>query len=462
MRRNSRPTLDLSSANGTIAQAAQDIGDRLLSTAIWSDSRCTWCGPDVQGETGQWTTVYRTVDESIYGGLSGIAIFLAELGAITGCEDYRDAAVASLRQVAHQLQNRPQVTDHGFYSGLAGVVWAVQYVSTVTGVSVSLPTSFQVKVMEQNANSLCDVDLLDGLAGTLSGLLLLKELRDESDVLNQCETIARRIVSLANKDSGVGMSWRSSAQTTEGHDLCGLAHGASGAALALLELNALLSARFDDGTDNQREALQNKLVQVAFESFRYERQWFCRKAGGWPDLRSNQEIGHTSESALSYPCYWCHGAAGIGLSRLRAYELTGHSATLAEAGAALANCRQHARKLLAIHARGESDFDCNVSLCHGLGSVLDALLYSHQLLGIEDDRDLAVNLAISAINHASTTGTWQCGLINSGESPGLLLGISGFGLILLRMYSNDAYQPVGLPMGLATLAHDLEISKSRI
>lgn len=86
--------------------------------------------------------------------------------------------------------------------------------------------------------------------------------------------------------------------------LCGLSHGASGLGWALLELGAVTG---DDRFSN-----------AACEALRYERSWFDDRAGIWPDLREMAP----GEQLAGAP-FWCHGAGGIGLVRLRAYQLAG-------------------------------------------------------------------------------------------------------------------------------------------
>jgi lantibiotic modifying enzyme len=74
--------------------------------------------------------------------------------------------------------------------------------------------------------------------------------------------------------------------------------------LALLEAGAALS--------------DADLIEAGARAFAWERTVFVAKAGNWPDFR------YLSETPMDGPVFmvaWCHGAAGIGLARLRAMEL---------------------------------------------------------------------------------------------------------------------------------------------
>jgi lantibiotic modifying enzyme len=75
--------------------------------------------------------------------------------------------------------------------------------------------------------------------------------------------------------------------------LTGFAHGASGVALALTRLGGLT------GADRFSEPVSDLVA--------YETDAYSEADGGWPDFRKDP-ISHVDQ--------WCHGTAGIGLSRL--------------------------------------------------------------------------------------------------------------------------------------------------
>ena len=211
---------------------------------------------------------------------------------------------------------------------------------------------------------------------------------------------------------------------------CGLAHGASSGALALLELWSVCD--------------RPRYRAAAFDAFRYERQWFSRRHGGWPDLRDvgAEDVGR--EGALAYPTYWCYGAGGVGLARLRAWQLTGDRTALAEANAALFACKERARHMLAAAPSDAADFELNASLCHGLGSVLEPLLYAVRLDHDPESLALARKLGAALEARARGQGEWACGVVGGGETPGLMLGLSGIGALFLGLHDPRRFHPAGL------------------
>ena len=107
--------------------------------------------------------------------------------------------------------------------------------------------------------------------------------------------------------------------------------------------------------------------------FNYERMTFNPSVQNWPDLR---EMNGTSTATT--PVYgetWCHGAPGIALSRLRAWELTGDQNFRNEAEIALATTYKNVYQQLT-----QSSDSANYSLCHGLAGNADILLVGAQKL----------------------------------------------------------------------------------
>ncbi len=197
--------------------------------------------------------------------------------------------------------------------------------------------------------------------------------------------------------------------------VCGLSHGASGIGLALLELCAAT------GDERFRSAAEG--------AFAYERSWLDEVSGTWPDLRiAGQRRGSALPAATAGT--WCHGEAGIALSRLRALELLDDDALRNDAHAALEATR---RRLAAALPHEIED----LSLCHGAAGAADALLAAAEA-------DLAAELGRVAIERHAAAGDWPCGTA-SGTTPGLFLGLSGIGWLFLRLHDPSIPSPLVLP-----------------
>ena len=90
----------------------------------------------------------------------------------------------------------------------------------------------------------------------------------------------------------------------------------------------------------------------------------------WPDLRGLDRAGVAAGSLPAYSSFWCHGAVGIGLARLRAWELTGV--------AARPRRRRHRAAGRDASTRGRSSRARDPSLCHGVAGLAELFLYARR------------------------------------------------------------------------------------
>ena len=226
--------------------------------------------------------------------------------------------------------------------------------------------------------------------------------------------------------SAGGCSWRSDTFRYQ-HNLLGFSHGTAGVAYALLELY--------HATD------EAQYLRVAEDALRYERQFFNSDVGNWPDFREESERPRR-KGPLSYKIFWCHGAPGIALSRLRAYQITGNEAYSQEAEIALNTTR--AAVVASMQSR-RADY----SLCHGLPGNADVLISRYQVLGLArtDDIRLARQVAVAIAQFPG---------LGDVESPGLMLGLAGAGYFFLRL-GNAEVPSVLLPHAGSDLPGEKEM-----
>jgi lantibiotic modifying enzyme len=420
-------------ASPAFLATAASIADALVRQAVWDGDRCNWLGYDMDEEDGAWRAAYRTIDESLYGGLAGVALFLSEAWTQTRDPAHAAAAAGAAREAMRLLRARRSVTTHGWYSGVTGTLWGVRTAARrIPDMGPFDDEDLLQEVLNAPAPEDGAFDLVAGASGTIVGLLAIAGREPTEPVLHACHALADWLLDSARPGPGIGLSWQETTHGTAGaHPLCGLAHGASSAAVALLELWSFCD--------------QPRYRAAVFDTFRYERQWFSRQHCGWPDLRDMGARHPGEQGEASYPTYWCYGAGGTGLARLRAWQLTGDRTALAEANAALFACKARARRALAVMPHDGDDFELNASLCHGLGSVLELLLYAARLGHEPGALALARGLGAALEARALARGEWACGVVGGGETPGLMLGLSGIGALFLGLHDPHCFQPAGLP-----------------
>ncbi len=406
---------------------ATAIADQLVRDAVRDEDCCTWLGYEMELVDGEWRSVYQTIDESLYGGLAGVALFLAEMWRQTRNPDYANTASSAANGAMHLIRERRSVTPHGWYSGLIGTL------STVRSVYDMLPetemaddTSLLHEVLTAATPQDGCFDVIAGPSGTIAGLLTLHGSESGDSILRACHLNGEWLLDRAQSGPGIGLSWQEeNAETSHAFPHCGLAHGASSPALALLELWA--------ATRDERYR------KAGFRAFEYERQWFDRHQCGWPDLRDVRADQAGDPKAMVYPAYWCYGSGGIALSRLRAWQLTSDKTALAEANAAIFACKRRARQALTTERAG---FEENASVCHGLGSIVEPLIYSSQVR--PDPEAIALARELGLAMRPPANEEWKCGLVEGGETPGLMLGLAGIGRMYLGLSDPVRFRPSGL------------------
>jgi len=80
-------------------------------------------------------------------------------------------------------------------------------------------------------------------------------------------------------------------------------------------------------------------LDIACQIESYKNSAFDKKEKNWPDFSLKIESG--SDKPYSFFCGWCHGGPGIGLSRLKAYEVYGFNRFIEQSEAAIENMKKH-------------------------------------------------------------------------------------------------------------------------
>jgi lantibiotic biosynthesis protein len=381
---------------------AAALAGRLTDTAIWHGERCSWMGivPRDASQT-RGRMMLEGLGPDLYSGTAGVALFLAE--AATVLADARLARTAR-GALGHALEHADRIDGDGLHVGQPGIAYAAARVAIALNCDLALCSARDVLTAwwrRRGAGSAWDV--IGGCAGTVSALVALSDIVDDPSLIEKAAIAADELIGAAQR-SDVGWLWPDP-QRASLHGLCGFSHGAAGIGHALLELWAATGeTRFRDAGEG---------------AFDYERSWFVRRGGTWPDLREIERRAGSDVPAPVSPT-WCQGAPGIALSRLRAGRLLQSGTVCADADAALALTRRHAADL---SSHAPDDF----SLCHGAAGAADVLLYGKDASGLAERIG-----AVGIERHHRPSSSFPCG-IPHGETPGLFIGLAGIGLFYLRL-----------------------------
>jgi len=250
-------------------------------------------------------------------------------------------------------------------------------------------------------------DILTGSAGAIAALIVLSDILERPTLLELAAQLGDDLVLNAEIGRG-GYSWPAAGDQDRRykHNLTGLSHGAAGIGYALLELSAITG--------------EGRYRQAAEAAFAYEQACFRRQEGNWPDFRQS---GPTRCAVA-----WCHGAPGIGLTRLHALRRLDNVDIAEQASVALDTT---AARLSAAPAQDLTNF----CLCHGACGLAEILLEGDQLHGERSAawKRTAYQVALDGMAaHSSDEGSWPCGL-GREESPSFMLGTAGIGYFYLRL-----------------------------
>jgi type 2 lantibiotic biosynthesis protein LanM len=406
--------------------AAAFLGRRLCRDALWAGDRCNWLGDSMEFVGGTWGVIHRALGPEIYGGTSGVALFLATLHRLTGEPLFRITAEGALAQALSRTVDFPSAHRVGFYAGWTGIAYAMAAAGDAfddAGLIDRAGAMIVAAAREVGAET--GLDVLSGSAGAIPALIDFQRRGRRGDLIAIAERLGEQLLTAARKNDA-GWSWNTLPGQAD-RDLTGFSHGTSGVAWALLELFAATGdARFRDAAER---------------GFAYERQWFSKEQENWPDFRTIA----TSPTAggPGYMVAWCHGAPGIGLARVRAYELAGGDTMRQEAEAAI---RTTTRMLNQPSVGLPGDF----TLCHGRAGNAELLIYAAQVFGDESLRAAAEAVGRQGIETFRRKDLpWPCGVPGGGETPNLLLGLAGIGYFYLRLHD-----PVNVPSVLIVRPSD--------
>lgn len=401
-------------------EAAFSLGARLCRDALWAGDCCNYLGFSMENLGGRWHQAYRAYGPDLYGGTAGIGLFLARLYAATGERLARHTARGALRHALNRAADVEVPSRWGLYTGWPGLSLAALEASVLLGEEELAQQAWRLLRELRKEQPAGQFDLLAGLAGAIPLLILAgQKLPDSKDLLELAVSLGDTLIA-AGQWSEIGLSWGDAGQPGSRliANLAGYSHGAAGIGLALLELwRACGEPRF----------------QAAFTAtLNYERFHFDAVEENWPDLRLPEQAGAPVTAAgKAFMKAWCHGAPGIGLARLRAFEILGEQSCLQEAETAIRSTERH-------FVAGQEMSQTNYSLCHGVFGNADLLLEGARVLSRPALRAKAEALGRQAIEEVLLPRrSWPCGTMGQVEVPGLMLGLAGIGHFYLRLAEPD-------------------------
>lgn len=401
-----------------LLKAVQKLADSLIKTAVFNKDRTevNWIGVTLIGNEDDCSWDIRPLGTYLYEGMSGLAIFFNALYTVDPQKEYLiicNAIEKELFTYTDEMCERNEGIENessGAFGGEASIMYTYEVLYKITNKEKYLDYAKKhYKILKKAITRDNSFDLVYGNAGAVITLINMYQLTGNKEYIASAEIAGDIIVNAQEKEGSIKGGWNGDGRTSP---LAGFSHGASGIVLALAKLWQV----------TQKEEYLLSLL----DGIKFENSLFVKEKGNWKDERVY--AGEKASDGGSFTVAWCHGAAGILLSRSKVNViLNGRYSDLIENDIKVA--------VNTILKEGILGNNC---LCHGnLGNteILFEYLKDHSDKKIEkyyvDIRDI---IAENVCN-----GVFDCdnAYLYGYKLQGFMTGLCGMGYSLLRDIKKD-------------------------
>jgi lantibiotic modifying enzyme len=403
-------------------EACIEIGAELMREALWCKDECTWAGLRKYG-SGKSDICGYVLKGDLYGGSAGVSYFLTELFGVTNDAIFRQFALGGLRHALAHASDLIEQGSLGLFDGATGIALAATICSySLKEEELAVKCGSLRDRIREVAHRARGYDVISGIAGIASVEAYYDRAGLAPDHANVATRLADLLVRTGERLNGA-RSWPAGLGGEE--HLTGYAHGAAGISAALLEVYATCSKK--------------RYLSAAMQAIDFECQSFDKKRRNWPDLRRRY-----SGIPPIFGDAWCHGSAGILLSRISAARFSSSQGLQDDIKLALAAVTSAATRMLRM-----IESDCG--LCHGVAGLMTILKVAATYSGKQAALVAADELASHLIRVRRRMGCWPTTLSKVENTPQLMTGVAGVGHGLLQAYAlstlpfvlDVAFRPLG-------------------
>ena len=340
------------------ASVCSKLTERLLKYAVWNHDKTQVGWFKVQMSAyGKQTWNIMPMNMYLYDGLAGMLLIFDALKRKSDRKEIADIAVTLKKMLfcytdaGITSSDRLNTKNTGAYEGEASILYTYLLLNRQTGEGVYLEYAKRhAEIVGRLLGADNKYDLLTGNAGAAAVLLMLYEAAEDSKYLSMAEYAVEVLFMKAQRqETGVGWTVEKGIPP-----MAGMAHGNSGVLMAVTTL--------------WEKTGRKKYQALAEEIWAYENTLYSREKNNWRDVRGEDEKDDTGAVA------WCHGAAGVLLSRVYCYQ---HACTK-EWRKRMKNDMMHAYEKVKDCWRRDS-----FTLCHGTCGNLWILEKAAKAIGEE-------------------------------------------------------------------------------
>ncbi|RMC46731.1 type 2 lanthipeptide synthetase LanM family protein [Lactobacillus sp. ESL0230] len=373
--------------NKLINDQISAILERIISNGIRYKNTINWKNIKIS-ENNNW--IIGPSDFSLYDGITGIGITFAVAYSLTDNNKYLDVLNKCLKEIdSLEKQIDEDFKNYSMFNGIGSLIYFYFYLYSLLHEEKYFKKGiFYLKSLQKNIDSITNLDFIDGASGVLAVLCELENNFPDLDLNKSINSIIDKIVeNWDNKEA-----WKSDIDPD--HHLNGMSHGISGI------IYALYKARNFSKNPNL-DLMIEKAIQIENNGIEDK---------NWIDLRSR---ANRIEKGFPDPVHWCHGAPGIGLSRIILNKVfdTKQDTELAKLGTL---------------EKGIGGSDC---LCHGSLGNLDLFVLDYLTNNNLQSLDIARKIATDLCSKKD----WVSGIPQKITVFGMMTGLSGMAYELMRI-----------------------------
>lgn len=398
--------------SNNIFKTAEELAKELLckigTNAIYSEdgTDVNWIGVKLFGiKENQW--MIQALPNTLYDGTVGINLVFHLYERIYQDKKYHEICDVLdnriLRYIDTISDGKKSIAEFntGVFCGEGSILYALNILYEIYDDSkYKLYFDKWLSCMETIISEDCLFDLISGNSGIVLVLINMYKKTGTPTYLQKAIQIAEQLIEDMVTDKGK-VGWKSEVVPEV---LAGFAHGNSG----FIEMFSRLYEVYP----------QAKYLRVLSRLVEYENSLYSEKNNNWTDLRKFPE----EDQNRNQPIAWCHGAAGILLSRLTLYNAIKNSGETALFQQVIKDISLAKNKLI------EDGLHAGFCLCHGnMGNLLILKRYAE----IFDDKQVR-SICDSRFEQILEFLNDQNVLPTELYNPGFMTGLSGIAYALLK------------------------------
>lgn len=404
-----RLKLDLySNMAKTAEELAKELLDKIGTNAIYSEDGAdvNWIGVKLFGiKENQW--MIQALPNTLYDGTVGINLVFHLYEWIYHDRKYHKICEVLdnrlLRYIDTISEGEQNIEDFntGIFSGEGSILYTLGILYEIYD-DIKYKEYFDKWLNCMETLILEDrlFDMISGNSGIVLVLINMYRKTKKPIYLQKAIQIAEQLIENMITENGK-VGWKSEVVPEV---LAGFAHGNSG----FIELFSRLYEVYP----------QTKYLDILSSLVEYENSLYSEKDNNWIDLRKFSEV----DQHKSQPIAWCHGAAGILLSRLTLYNAIKNLGETALLQQAIKDISLAKNKLI------EDGLHAGFCLCHGnMGNLLILKRYAE----IFDDKQVR-SICDSRFEQILEFLNEENILPTELYNPGFMTGLSGIAYALLK------------------------------